>query len=190
MWVPQFREEMHRIGGICVRATSQTETDTRIFTHSLVGTCIVKLDKIILFSSCENWRFCIHTLGKAVTNLSIKVFKSNLKFLLFFEEISTLKINFDKREVVKPLGNQKRIMDNLNYRIASFLITYLGVLIRDTRILIKDLDPVVGWVRMKAKQRSARSTSKVSKTILIDYNLPMYSKGHIPSSGRSAWHLR
>jgi hypothetical protein len=72
----------------------------------------------------------------------------NLKFLLLcFEEMSGLGINFDKSEVVIlgfSLEDQQRIADNLNCRISSFPIMYLWMPIQDTRILIKDLDPLVG----------------------------------------------
>jgi hypothetical protein len=79
----------------------------------------------------------------------------NLKFLLLcFEAMSGLKINFDKSEVV-VMGfdpeEQQRIADNLNCRLASFPVNYLGMPIRDTRILIKDLDPLVGRVKSKAE---------------------------------------
>ena len=54
----------------------------------------------------------------------------NLKFLLLcFETMSGLKINFDKSEVV-VLGyspeEQQRIANNLNCKLSSFLVTYLG----------------------------------------------------------------
>ena len=54
----------------------------------------------------------------------------NLKFLLLcFEAMSGLKINFDKSEVV-ILGysaeDQQRIADNLNCKLATFPVTYLG----------------------------------------------------------------
>ncbi|KAM0922736.1 hypothetical protein ACQ4PT_005968 [Festuca glaucescens] len=108
----------------------------------------------------------------------------NLKFLLLcFEEMSGLRINFDKSEVVVlgyPPKEQQRIADNLNCRLASFPITYLGMPIRDSRILIKDLAPLVGRVRMKAEPWRARFTSKGSKSVLIDSclsSLPMYIMG-------------
>ncbi|XP_020193058.1 uncharacterized protein [Aegilops tauschii subsp. strangulata] len=63
----------------------------------------------------------------------------NLKFLLLcFEKMSGLKINFDKSEVV-VLGyseaEQLRIADNLNCRLASFPISYLGMPLAESRIL-------------------------------------------------------
>jgi hypothetical protein len=60
---------------------------------------------------------------------------ANLKFLLLcFETMLGLKINFDKSEVVVMGYNpeeQQRIADNLNYRLASFPINYLGMPVRD-----------------------------------------------------------
>jgi hypothetical protein len=109
----------------------------------------------------------------------------NLKFLLLcFEEMSGLRINFDKSNMV-ILGyspeDQQRIADNLNCRLSSLPITYLGMPIQDTRILIKDLDPLVGRVRTKAEPWRGRFTSKGSKSVLIDSclsSLPMYIMGY------------
>ena len=79
----------------------------------------------------------------------------NLKFLLLcFEAMSGLKINFDKSEVM-IMGyspeEQQRIADKLNCKLAAFPVTYLGMPISDSRILIKDLEPVTQRVRAKAE---------------------------------------
>ena len=108
----------------------------------------------------------------------------NLKFLLLcFEAMSGLKINFDKSEVV-ILGysaeDQQRIADNLNCKLATFPVTYLGMPVRDSRILVKDLDPLVERVKSKAAPWQGRFTSKGSKTVLIDSclsSLPMFMMG-------------
>ena len=67
--------------------------------------------------------------------------------------MSGLKINFDKSEVV-ILGyspeKQRRIADNLNCRLSTFPVSYLGIPIRDSRILIRDLDPLVERVKAKS----------------------------------------
>ena len=50
----------------------------------------------------------------------------------------------------------------------------------DSRILIKDLEPVIGRVKAKAEPWQGRFTSKGSKSILIDSclsSLPMYMMG-------------
>jgi hypothetical protein len=108
----------------------------------------------------------------------------NLKFLLLcFEAMFGLKINFDKSKVV-VMGfdpeEQQRIADNLNCRLAAFPVNYLGMPIRDSRILIKDLDLLVGSVKSKAEPLRAKFTFKGSKTALINSclaSLPMYIMG-------------
>ena len=108
----------------------------------------------------------------------------NLKFILLcFEAMSGLKNNFDKSEVV-IIGyseeEQRRIADNLNCRLSSFPITYLGMPIRDTRILARDLDPLVERVKVRADPWQGRFTSKGSKSVLIDAcmsSLPMFMMG-------------
>ena len=40
--------------------------------------------------------------------------------------------------------------------------------LRDTRVLIRDLDPLVGRVKAKAEPWRGKFTSKGSKTVLID----------------------
>ena len=72
----------------------------------------------------------------------------NLKFLLlYFEEMSGLKVNFDKSEVV-VLGyseaEQLRIADNLNCRLASFPISYLGMPLAESGTLVIGYDLLVG----------------------------------------------
>jgi hypothetical protein len=67
----------------------------------------------------------------------------NLKFLLYFESMSGLKINFDKREVVimwYSSEEQQRTRDNIHCRLSFFNVSYLGMLVRDSRIIIQDLD--------------------------------------------------
>ncbi|KAE8787303.1 retrotransposon protein [Hordeum vulgare] len=109
---------------------------------------------------------------------------ANLKFLLLcFEEMSGLKINFDKSEVV-VLGyfeaEQHRIADNLNCKLASFPISYLGMPLAESRILVSGFNPLVGRVASRAEPWCGRLTSKGSKSILISSNLaslPMYMMG-------------
>jgi hypothetical protein len=75
---------------------------------------------------------------------------------------------------------QQRIADNLNCRLASFLVNNLGMPVRDSRILIKDLDPLVGRVESKAEPCRGKFTAKGSKTILINSclsSLPLYIMG-------------
>ncbi|KAE8791512.1 ABC transporter G family member 37 [Hordeum vulgare] len=109
---------------------------------------------------------------------------ANLKFLLLcFEEMSGLKINFYKSEVV-VLGyskaEQHRIADYLNCKLASLHISYLGMPLAESRILVSGFDPLVGRVASRVKPWCDRFTSKGSKTVLIISNLaslPMYMMG-------------
>ena len=76
--------------------------------------------------------------------------------------------------------DQQRIADNLNCRLASFPVTYLGVPVRDTRILSKDFEPLISRVKSRSEPWQGRFTSKGSKTILIDScmsSLTMYMMG-------------
>ncbi|KAE8813270.1 hypothetical protein D1007_09539 [Hordeum vulgare] len=108
----------------------------------------------------------------------------HLKFLLLsIDEMYGLKINFDKSEVV-VLGyseaEQHRIADNLNCRLASFPVSYLGMALAESRILVSGFDPLVGRVASPAEPWCGRFTSKGSKTVLISANLvslPMYMMG-------------
>ncbi|KAE8800176.1 retrotransposon unclassified [Hordeum vulgare] len=121
---------------------------------------------------------------------------AHLKFLLLcFEEMSGLKINFDKSEVV-VLGfseeEQLRIADNLNCRLASFPVSYLGMPLAESRILVSGFDPLVSRVASRAEPWCGRFTSKGSKTILIGSNLsslPMYMMGMyiLPESVHSSF---
>ncbi|KAE8817232.1 retrotransposon unclassified [Hordeum vulgare] len=109
---------------------------------------------------------------------------ANIKFLLLcFEEMSRLKINFDKSEVV-VLGyseaEQHRIADNLNRKLAAFRISYLGMSLAESSILVSGFDPLVGRVASRAEPWCGRFTSNGSKTVLISSNLPslpMYMMG-------------
>ncbi|XP_073363100.1 uncharacterized protein [Aegilops tauschii subsp. strangulata] len=116
---------------------------------------------------------------------------ANLKFLLLcFEAMSGLKINFDKSEAI-ILGflaqDQQRIVDNLNCRVTSFPITYLGMPMADSKILMTAFDPLVGRVASRAEPWQGQLTSNGSKSILISSNLaslPMFMMGvHILHDG-------
>ena len=97
--------------------------------------------------------------------------------------MSGLRINFDKSEVMVvgfSSEEQQRIADNLNCRLTSFLISYLGMPLGDSRILIRDLEPLMGRVTKKTEPWRGHFTSKGSKTVLIDsclFSLPMYMMG-------------
>ncbi|KAE8768668.1 hypothetical protein D1007_59848 [Hordeum vulgare] len=75
---------------------------------------------------------------------------------------------------------QHRIADNLNFRLASFPIAYLGMPLAESRILVSGFDPLVGRVASRAEPWCGRFTSKGNKTVLISCNLaslPMYMVG-------------
>ncbi|KAE8797566.1 hypothetical protein D1007_27219 [Hordeum vulgare] len=109
---------------------------------------------------------------------------ANLKFLLLcFEEMSGLNINFGKSEVV-VLGysneEQRRIADQLNCKLVVFPISYLGMPLTESRIMVSGFDPLVGRVASCAEPWCSRFTSKGSKTVLISANLAsllMYMMG-------------
>ena len=66
--------------------------------------------------------------------------------------MSGLEINFDKSEVV-VMGfspeDQQRIADHLNCRLSVFPVNYLGMPVRDTNVLIRDLEPLVWRVKSR-----------------------------------------
>lgn len=108
----------------------------------------------------------------------------NLKFLLMCcEAASSLKINFAKNEVVVmgySAEKQMRIADGLNCKLFEFPITYLGFLLGQSRILVKDLDPLVERVQAKAEPWRARFLSKPSRTLFINVclsSMPMFTMG-------------
>ncbi|KAE8773845.1 retrotransposon unclassified [Hordeum vulgare] len=73
-----------------------------------------------------------------------------------------------------------RIADNLNCKLAVLPISYLGMPLAESRILISGFDPLVGRVASRAEPWCGRFTSKGSKSVLISSNLaslPMYMMG-------------
>ncbi|KAE8780094.1 hypothetical protein D1007_46766 [Hordeum vulgare] len=121
---------------------------------------------------------------------------AHLKFLLLCsEEMSGLKINFDKSEVVVlrfSEDGQLMIADNLNCRLASIPVSYLGMPLAECRILVSGLDPLMSRVASRAEPWCGRFTSKGTKTILIVSNLsspPMYIMGMyiLPESVHSSF---
>ena len=68
---------------------------------------------------------------------------SNLKFLLLcFQQMSGLKINFDKSDVMVMGYSPEEclsIANRLNCRLGSFPTTYLGTAISDSRLTVADL---------------------------------------------------
>lgn len=92
----------------------------------------------------------------------------NLIFLLLcFEAMSGLKFNFNKNGFI-ILGysttEQHRIADNLNCMLAAFPISYLGMLMSDSRVLLGEFDPLMVRVASQVKLWGGRLTSKRSKS--------------------------
>uniref|UniRef100_A0A453P2J2 Reverse transcriptase domain-containing protein n=1 Tax=Aegilops tauschii subsp. strangulata TaxID=200361 RepID=A0A453P2J2_AEGTS len=72
---------------------------------------------------------------------------ANLKFLLLcFQQMSGLRIKFDKSEVMilgySPV-EAEAMADLLNYQLGSFSTSYLGIPISDSRLTVADLRPAV-----------------------------------------------
>jgi hypothetical protein len=66
---------------------------------------------------------------------------ANLKILLMcFEEMSGLKINYHKSEIIvmgQPLEEQQRVARLLNCKLSSFPFTYLGLPISDRNLTME-----------------------------------------------------
>lgn len=108
----------------------------------------------------------------------------NLKFLLLCsQEMSGLAINVSKSEVlVMGYTNQERagIANVLNYRLGLFPISYLGLPVSDSRILMKDLRSVIDRVQHQLDPWQGRPVSKAGKSVLINSSmarLPMFAMG-------------
>ncbi|KAE8806008.1 Peptide transporter PTR2 [Hordeum vulgare] len=80
---------------------------------------------------------------------------ANLKFLLLcFEDMSSLKINFDKSEVIAmgySESKKRRIANNLNCRLGTFPIEYFGMPLSDSKVPMSTFDPLVGQVRTRVE---------------------------------------
>ncbi|KAE8805034.1 retrotransposon unclassified [Hordeum vulgare] len=82
--------------------------------------------------------------------------------------------------VLAQIFAKHRIADNLNFKLAAFPISYLGMPLAESRVLVSGFDPLVGRVASRAEPWCGRFTSKGNKTVLISSNLaslPMYMMG-------------
>ena len=100
---------------------------------------------------------------------------ANLKFLLLcFQQMSGLKINFDKSDVMimgySPLESQA-IANRLNCRLGSFPTSYLGTPISDSRLSAADLRPAISKLQSRCEPWQGRWLSKAARTILINSSL-------------------
>jgi hypothetical protein len=75
---------------------------------------------------------------------------ANIKLILLCsEDMSGLKINFSKSEVVvvgKPTGERERIANMLNCKLTSFPISYLRLPVSDKRLQVSDWEFLTGKV--------------------------------------------
>ena len=78
---------------------------------------------------------------------------ANLKFLLLcFQQMSGLKINFDKSDVMVMGYSPAEALDianRLNCRLGSFPTTYLETPISDSRLIVADLRPTVAKLQTR-----------------------------------------
>uniref|UniRef100_A0A453CWU8 Reverse transcriptase domain-containing protein n=1 Tax=Aegilops tauschii subsp. strangulata TaxID=200361 RepID=A0A453CWU8_AEGTS len=100
---------------------------------------------------------------------------TNLKFLLLcFQQMSSLKINFDKSAVM-VLGygpdECQSIADCLNCQLGSFPTSYLGIPISDSRLTVAELLPTVTKLQHRVEPWQGRWLSKAARTVLINSSL-------------------
>ncbi|XP_071677232.1 uncharacterized protein [Lolium perenne] len=109
---------------------------------------------------------------------------ANLKFLLLcFENMSGLRINFHKSEVM-VLGStdleQEAIANLLNCKKGSFPFTYLGLPISDRAIKASDWGPLTTRVGRRADPWMGKFMSSAARLTLINAclsNLPLHAMG-------------
>ncbi|KAE8787554.1 ABC transporter G family member 37 [Hordeum vulgare] len=98
-----------------------------------------------------------------------------MKFLLLcFQQMSGLKINFDKSEVMVmgySTSETRCIVDRLNCQLGTFPTSYLGIPISPPRLSVADLRPVVLKLQHRIEPWHGRWLSKAAQTILINSSL-------------------
>jgi hypothetical protein len=109
---------------------------------------------------------------------------TNLKFLLLcFENMSGLRINFHKSEVM-VMGTsdreKQRIANMLNCKQGSFPFTYLGLPISDHAITAADWGPLTAKVAKRADPWTGKFMSSAAHLILVNAclsSLPLHAMG-------------
>ncbi|KAK1614885.1 hypothetical protein QYE76_020402 [Lolium multiflorum] len=109
---------------------------------------------------------------------------ANLKFLLLcFENMSGLRINFHKSEVM-VMGTsdleKQRIANMLNCKQGSFPFTYLGLPISDHAITAADWGPLTAKVAKRADPWTGKFMSSAARLILVNAclsSLPLHAMG-------------
>ena len=111
---------------------------------------------------------------------------ANLKFMLLcFEDMSRLKINFHKSEVIvleQPEQEQRRIANMLNCKLGGggFPFIYLGLLISDRKLNIEQWNFLVNKLAAKVEVWMGRFLSSGGRLILSNScleALPTYDMG-------------
>lgn len=107
-----------------------------------------------------------------------------VKFLLFcFEEMSGLKINYQKSEVIlvgAESDEAKRVAELLNCKVGTLPITYLGIPIHEGRLTVADLEIVPNKIEKRLGTWKCGHLSYGGRTVLINSclsSIPMYMMG-------------
>jgi len=99
----------------------------------------------------------------------------DMKLLLYvYEQMSGLKINFAKSEVLLVHGDHNKNLqysDIFNCQVGTFPIKYLGVPVSPSRLHVKDWEPLVEKNEKKLMTWKAGSLSIAGRTILINSSL-------------------
>lgn len=97
-------------------------------------------------------------------------------FLLRFQKMSGLTINFDKSKVMAmgylPAKRQS-IADRLKCQLGSFPTSYLEIPISDSRLSVADLCPSVAKLQHRVEPWQGRWLSKAARTVLINSSLSL-----------------
>jgi hypothetical protein len=109
---------------------------------------------------------------------------SRIKFLLYcFEEMSGLRINYNKSEVF-GLGmeeqEQRKIAQMLNCKVGAFLMKYLGIPVSDTKLSKNELNIVAEKIENRLATWKCGQLSYGGKAVLLNSSLtsiPMYMMG-------------
>jgi hypothetical protein len=109
---------------------------------------------------------------------------ANPKFyLMCFEDMSGLKINYHKSEVIvmgQPIGCQSRIANKLNCKLGAFPFTYLGLPISDRKLTREQWLFLVRKLAVKIEPWLGKLLSSGGQLILSNAcldNLPMFAMG-------------
>ena len=107
-----------------------------------------------------------------------------IKFLLYcYEEMSGLKINYQKSEVMGvgiSLEEQDRIANIFNCNVGSFPLKYLGLPVSHIKLSSNDLDFVPKKVEKRLENGFNAQASSGARSVIIDAcldSIPTYAMG-------------